>query len=77
VLAWGAHPAVGAGWMLGYVVYDLQHWAIHARPARSRYGAWVRRHHFHHHDEAPGRNYAVTLPLWDLAFGTRSHPTGP
>jgi hypothetical protein len=70
-LAWGTHPAVGAGWMVGYVAYDLQHWAIHARPPRSRYGAWVRRHHLHHHDEAPHRNYAVTLPLWDLAFGTR------
>jgi hypothetical protein len=68
-LAWGAHPAAGAGWMVGYVVYDLQHWAIHARPPRTRYGAWVRRHHLHHHTEAR-RNYAVTLPLWDLPFGT-------
>lgn len=70
VLAWGTHPAVGAGWMVGYVAYDLQHWAIHARPARSPYGRRLRRHHLHHHFVAPDRNYAVTLPVWDLVFRT-------
>jgi hypothetical protein len=75
VLGWGAHPAVGAGWMAGYVAYDLQHWAIHARPPRGRYERWMRRHHLHHHFAAPSRNYGVTVPVWDVVFRTYRRPT--
>jgi sterol desaturase/sphingolipid hydroxylase (fatty acid hydroxylase superfamily) len=75
VLAWGAHPAVGVGWMAGYALYDLQHWAIHARPPSGRYQRWLRRHHLHHHFAAPARNYGVTVPIWDLTFGTYARPT--
>ncbi|HEX8804764.1 MAG TPA: hypothetical protein VF743_11230, partial [Acidimicrobiales bacterium] len=48
-VGWWAHPLVGAGWVAGYGFYDLQHWAIHARPPRGRYGRWLRRNHLHHH----------------------------
>lgn len=74
VLAWGAHLAVAAGWMAGYVVYDLVHWSIHARPPRTRYQRWIGRHHLHHHFVGPDRNYGVTVPLWDVVFGTYARP---
>jgi dihydroceramide fatty acyl 2-hydroxylase len=77
VIGWGIHAAVGAGWIVGFAFYDLQHWAIHARPARGGYGRWIRRHHLRHHDAAPRRNYAVTLPLWDHAFRSVARPQGP
>jgi hypothetical protein len=74
VLGWGAHPAIGAGWLAGYAAYDLHHWAMHARPPRGRYRRWARRHHLHHHFGAPTRNYGLSLPVWDLVFRTYERP---
>lgn len=68
------HPAVGAGWVLGYGFYDLHHWQAHKRPPRSRYQRWLRRHHFHHHFGHPRDNLGVTWPVWDLVFGTYRRP---
>jgi len=62
--------AVGWGWVLGYAFYEWLHMACHLWAPRSAYGAFVRRHHFHHHFGAPLRNHGVTSPVWDLVFGT-------
>ena len=73
-LGWWVDPAAGAGWVVGYGFYDLQHWSIHTRPPRSRYQRWMRRHHLHHHFSRPTANYGVTLPVWDMVFRTYVHP---
>lgn len=75
-LGWWTDPAVGAGWVVGYGVYDLAHWSIHARPPRTRYQRWLRRHHLHHHFSQPTANYGVTVPVWDLVFRTYVRPPG-
>ena len=62
--------AVGSGWVLGYAFYEWLHMACHLWGPRTAYGAFVRRHHFHHHFGAPLRNHGVTSPVWDLVFGT-------
>ena len=63
-------PSVGVGWVLAYAHYEWLHMACHLWAPRTRYGAFVRRHHFHHHFGAPLRNHGVTSPVWDLVFGT-------
>jgi sterol desaturase/sphingolipid hydroxylase (fatty acid hydroxylase superfamily) len=60
-----------AGFLLGYVVYDLLHYATHHLPMRSRIGRYLKRNHLLHHHETPDHRYGVTSPLWDLVFGTR------
>lgn len=75
LLLWSAVPgavalAFGVAWVAGYFVYAWVHAADHLRPPRNGYGRWTRRSHFHHHYEAPLRNFGVTTPLWDLVFGT-------
>jgi sterol desaturase/sphingolipid hydroxylase (fatty acid hydroxylase superfamily) len=62
--------AIGWGWVLGYAHYEWVHMACHLWAPRTAYGAFVRRHHFHHHFGAPLRNHGVTTPLWDHVFGT-------
>ena len=75
---WFAGPFVGAsvavGWAVGYFFYEYQHAVAHLRPPRGRYSTWVRHHHFHHHFGHPKANHGVTMPLWDIAFGTRQQP---
>lgn len=75
LLLWSLVPgpvalAFGAAWAAAYFVYEWIHAADHLRPPRNAYGRWTRRSHFHHHFEAPLRNFGVTSPVWDLVFGT-------
>lgn len=64
-------PAGGplmAGVLLGYLAYDLIHYAIHQGPKQSRLGRYLRKRHLAHHYGVPERNFGVTSPLWDLVF---------
>ena len=55
---------------LGYVTYDLSHWAFHQRRSRNRLFRYLQRHHWRHHAAGVDGNYAVTAPLWDWVFRT-------
>jgi sterol desaturase/sphingolipid hydroxylase (fatty acid hydroxylase superfamily) len=71
-------PLVGVvaavGWACGYFFYEYQHAMSHLRGPSGRYTAWVRHSHFHHHFGHPLANHGVTIPLWDIVFGTRETP---
>lgn len=53
-----------------YLIYEWQHRRAHTHAGIGPYGAFVRRHHFHHHFGNPKSNHGVTSPLWDVVFGT-------
>jgi sterol desaturase/sphingolipid hydroxylase (fatty acid hydroxylase superfamily) len=57
-----------AGVLLGYLAYDLLHYAIHRGPMRSRLGNYLRKRHLAHHYGVPERNFGVSSPLWDFVF---------
>jgi sterol desaturase/sphingolipid hydroxylase (fatty acid hydroxylase superfamily) len=59
-----------AGVLLGYLAYDLLHYAIHRGQMRSRLGNYLRKRHFAHHYGIPERNFGVSSPLWDRVFRT-------
>lgn len=73
-IGWWSSPAAGAGFLAGFALYALEHRAVHTRPARTRYGRWARRHHLHHHLVEPATNFGLTIPLWDIVFGTFARP---
>ena len=57
-----------AGFMTGYLAYDLIHYACHQMDV-----AWMRgikRRHLAHHFAGQEANFAVTFPFWDRLFGT-------
>lgn len=78
-VAWGLSLALlGAagtwlflGWMTGYVIYDLLHYACHQWPMTGRVGAALKRHHMRHHHFDESGNYAISAIFWDRVFGTR------
>jgi len=69
-----AGASLGAGWIVGYFLYEYLDAAAHLRGPRGRYTRWLRMHHFHHHFGHPMRNHGVTTAFWDRAFGTLDRP---
>ncbi|MCS7176149.1 MAG: sterol desaturase family protein [Candidatus Kapabacteria bacterium] len=63
-------PAVFAGFVLGYVIYDSIHYATHHWPMRGRIGRFLKAHHMRHHYVDDSRSFGISTPLWDWVFGT-------
>ena len=59
------------GFMLGYVAYDLVHYACHQWPMKSRLGRMLKVHHMRHHHLRVRGNYAITGMAWDRLLATR------
>jgi sterol desaturase/sphingolipid hydroxylase (fatty acid hydroxylase superfamily) len=79
-LAFGPHaaPALGAGFVAGYLAYDMTHYYLHHFPARGRLGRLLRELHMRHHFQDHTRGFGISAPYWDAVFGTlhrrSSHP---
>jgi sterol desaturase/sphingolipid hydroxylase (fatty acid hydroxylase superfamily) len=59
-----------AGFMIGYLVYDLTHYATHHFRMRSTMLLFLKRHHMRHHYKTPNLRFGVSSPLWDMVFNT-------
>jgi sterol desaturase/sphingolipid hydroxylase (fatty acid hydroxylase superfamily) len=60
-----------AGFIHGYLAYDLLHYFIHRGHMPTRLGRYLRQYHLQHHYSAPDRHFGVSSPLWDVVFRTR------
>ncbi len=60
-----------SAFILGYLIYDLTHYATHHFPMRSGYLKFIKRYHMQHHYKTPDRRYGVSSPLWDVVFRTK------
>jgi sterol desaturase/sphingolipid hydroxylase (fatty acid hydroxylase superfamily) len=67
-----AAPAAFAGFLVGYLIYDTTHYAVHHRSVPTAFGKLLRKHHHRHHFANPDEDYGVSSPLWDVVFGTFS-----
>jgi len=63
------HPLT-AGFLTGYLIYDLTHYATHHWPMRSGYLRYLKRYHMAHHFKNPDGLYGVSSSAWDYVFGT-------
>jgi sterol desaturase/sphingolipid hydroxylase (fatty acid hydroxylase superfamily) len=59
-----------AGFMLGYLAYDMIHYATHHFPMRWGPLKYLKRHHMRHHFKTPDQRFGVSSPAWDVVFGT-------
>ena len=73
--SWSVGIAVAVGWAAGYFHYEVRHALAHRRGPTSRYTRWVAQNHFHHHFGHPMANHGVSVPWWDLVFGTSERPS--
>jgi sterol desaturase/sphingolipid hydroxylase (fatty acid hydroxylase superfamily) len=66
-LAWAA----GAGFLAGYLFYDMIHYALHHHlHARNGLERRLRSLHMRHHFEDHTRGYGISAPWWDMIFRT-------
>ena len=61
---------VVAGFTVGYLAYDLIHYATHHLPMRHGYLRYLKRHHMLHHYRTPEARFGVSSPIWDWVYGT-------
>ena len=73
-LGWLSGGLFLGGLVLAYLCYEYAHWSAHALPPKTRFGRWMRRHHFYHHFTDARYNHGFTSPLWDLVFRTYRTP---
>jgi dihydroceramide fatty acyl 2-hydroxylase len=71
VLGTPAAYLVGAGFLAGYLAYDMTHYHVHHKRPRTRAGRLLRELHMRHHFQDDTRGFGVSAPFWDFVFGTR------
>ncbi len=60
-----------AGFLTGYLIYDMLHFHLHHGQPRTRLGRFLRLRHLHHHFRDETSWFGVSAPWWDEVFGTR------
>jgi dihydroceramide fatty acyl 2-hydroxylase len=60
----------GAGFLAGYLLYDMTHYYLHHGRPRTRFGRWLRELHMRHHFQDDERGFGISAPYWDRVFGT-------
>lgn len=58
------------GLVVGYMIYDGTHYALHHFKQTTRVGRFIKRHHMRHHHMDHDGGFGVSSPLWDLVFRT-------
>jgi 4-hydroxysphinganine ceramide fatty acyl 2-hydroxylase len=59
-----------AGFILGYLIYDISHYAIHHFNMHSKFWLAIKNHHMLHHYQDEYKGYGVSSPFWDYVFRT-------
>ncbi len=65
-------PALFAGFLVGYLFYDMLHYAAHHFSMKRGVWRWLKNYHLRHHYRDDHTGYGVSSPLWDYVLGTRS-----
>jgi sterol desaturase/sphingolipid hydroxylase (fatty acid hydroxylase superfamily) len=59
-----------AGFVIGYLVYDMTHYALHHANFKSKFWLELKQHHMTHHYSDPDNGYGVSSKIWDLVYQT-------
>jgi dihydroceramide fatty acyl 2-hydroxylase len=60
-----------AGFMSGYLGYDMLHFHVHHGRPRTLLGQMLRYRHMHHHFHDETSWFGVSAPWWDVVLATR------
>ncbi|XP_057971853.1 dihydroceramide fatty acyl 2-hydroxylase FAH1-like [Malania oleifera] len=63
-------PALFAGGLLGYVMYDLTHYYLHHGKPSEGVSQNRKRYHLNHHFKVHNKGFGITSSMWDIVFGT-------
>ena len=60
-----------AGFLTGYLTYDMVHYAEHHLAMRWGFLKYLKRYHLKHHFKNPDHGFGVSSPVWDVVFRTK------
>jgi len=61
---------MAAGFLLGYMTYDVTHYYIHHNKPILTYWKRLKEYHILHHYKNPKLGYGVSNKIWDYVFQT-------
>jgi sterol desaturase/sphingolipid hydroxylase (fatty acid hydroxylase superfamily) len=67
---WQLATFLYAGFMLGYLFYELLDFEAHHGKAKGRIMRYYKKYHLQHHHADENARYGVTSPVFDYLFGT-------
>lgn len=70
LLSGGALHAFFAAFLVGYLFYDISHYALHHFNFKSEFWKKLKKHHMLHHYSDHTKGYGVSSALWDKIFGS-------
>ncbi len=59
-----------AGFLIGYLFYDITHYALHHFRLRKKFWLNLKKHHTKHHFSNPDLGFGVSNSFWDVIFRT-------
>lgn len=63
------------GFIIGYLFYDMTHYAVHHFAIKNRFFLILKKHHMRHHFQDSMKGYGVSSPMWDDVMGTNFKKT--
>jgi len=69
-MGYGYATAFAPGFLIGYLFYDITHYAVHHFPIKGKVFGKVREHHMRHHFKEPELGFGVSSWMWDVVFRT-------
>ncbi|QNK63771.1 sterol desaturase family protein [Pedobacter sp. PAMC26386] len=70
ILPAGTIFAFYAGFLIGYLFYDMVHYALHHANFKSPFWKKLKQHHMLHHYADSTKGYGVTSAVWDKVLGS-------
>ena len=58
------------GFVIGYLFYDMTHYALHHVNFKSKFWLELKQHHMIHHYSDPDNGFGVSTTFWDLVYRT-------
>jgi sterol desaturase/sphingolipid hydroxylase (fatty acid hydroxylase superfamily) len=58
-------PSFFAAFLIGYLIYDMSHYAFHHLSIQNPLLKKMKQHHMRHHYQEPNKGYGVSSVLWD------------
>jgi len=74
VLGIPAFLPFAAGFLGGYLAYDMLHYHVHHHRPTTELGRRLRELHMRHHFQDHERGFGISAPFWDYVFGTATRP---
>jgi dihydroceramide fatty acyl 2-hydroxylase len=62
--------AFAAGFLAGYLLYDMTHYFLHHHKPKSHLGKRLRELHMRHHFQDDTTGFGISAPYWDTIFRT-------